>query len=410
MMSHIVLKNAEAALNVELDYRGDVSLLHQPRRTLLISRGERNPNPATPWIGATISAVEKLVGDGEVLVTGFGRLAYDLALWVCQKINGHAIVVLEHPPNVEHGLNQYLPTRHLLCWPRLPQMCRERKSLKKKERMLQRDLLMGWISDRAYAIHVRPSGQMAEIARLLQTRRCLVEGSATVQAAHGTKRPSEHNVSNFQSVAKDSANRRDAGAPGIQWGKSAGNTAYLTHFTREPDGAWPGEDRQDYLKWLCSGVSHAPRDSFAALCRILTEKRVRACGRLIGNSDPMVCLTACSPQEVVSLRRWRSGLMRWSFTSYGVAISKEVLLGLGAKPVLYTTLEIMRATPPGERRFMQLQHSKAGDWSLEEEWRIEGDIDLSLLNPSDMIAVVTTMSEVAFIRNAFGIDARIVNE
>ena len=386
-MSQHILEQASAALGVRLVHSGDLALIGQaPRRALLVSRGARNPTPDTSWLAHTIAATAHLHAKGEILVSTAGRVAGDVALWSCAKTNGRTIVVLDKAPKTEDGLADILPPRHLLIWPE-----HNAKRRSKKENLLCRDLLLGWLADCAYAIYVRQSGNMARVVSLLNERRCAVEnwGRVELYSAKIGRKGKVKDSGQFEELA--------GWKPALQ--------DYLTHFTREPDGAWLGESRSAYLQWLCSGTPFSPRDAFATLCRILDERRLRACGRLMPGNSPMICFTELPPLAVKSLRRWRSGLVRWSFTPYGLAIRKQCIQRLGGKPVRYVPPEALKNVSASERSFIQPMNSGAEDWSAEAEWRIPGDVDLASISTDEMLAWVETPEQAAYISKMFGIAA-----
>lgn len=383
-MPHPVLKAAEAELGARLDHRGDLALLDGPRRCLLISRAEKTPRPDSPWIRATVEAVRVLLSRGETLVSGAGRTGYDAALWVCAENSGRAIVALAAEPGSCDDLPGILPRRHLLVWLReSPKDTAAAQAL--------RDRLMGELADRAFAIHVRKSGNMAALAARMGERNIPVESFKSA----GSPAPPVIALAQFETGTL--ADRRIL--------PDANGWDYLTHFTREPDGAWPGEERGAYLRWLCAGVPFAPRDAFGALRRILSEKRIRACGRLMPGGAPMVCFTALHPTQTIPLRRWRSGLLRWSFTRYGLAIRKGALQRYAAQAVLYQTREAMQSAPLDARRFMQLQKSGKYEWSAEAEWRAASDVDLSNVPAESLLALVATVHEASDITRCFGVRA-----
>lgn len=384
-MNHAVIDAAASALDATLDYHGDLALLDLPRRALLVSRGERHPQPDTAWVAAITAAVRQLVSGGETLVTGVDRVAYDAALWVCAQHGGAAILALASAPARSDEWRAFLPARHLLVWPQ--------QRVKRAAVRHARDLLVAWLVDRAYAIHVRKGGHMAELAALLAQRNCPVEAWPLPPA--GLKRAVRHA-------------RAGTSAPAIRRiAPQSGAWDYLTHYTREPDGPWPGETRGEYLRWLCSGPPFTPRDAFAGLCHILQEKRIRACGRLMPGRAPMVCFTACPPEQMAALRRWRSGLHRWSFTPYGLAVRKEKLIQLGARRVTYVSRNVLATAAPGTREFMQRERSGDYDWSQEAEWRVAGDADLSDIEPADMLVLVATPEEAQRVEKSASLRARI---
>ncbi|HYG75893.1 MAG TPA: hypothetical protein VEK08_12895 [Planctomycetota bacterium] len=348
-----------------------MSLLGGPRRCLLVSRAEKAPQPDTPWLRGTLLAVERIVAAKEALVTGAERLAWDAALLKCRKMQGRSIVVLDKPP----------------ADPASPLFCDDFLTVYPLEPVEPqiRDRLIGLLADRAYAIQIRKNGNMAAVAAELAARGCSVESIPALPPAP------------IATTESAQAETKDPLPPPADW-------PWLTHYTRAPDGQWPGESPQDYLNWLCDGSS-LPRDSFAALCRILSERRLAACGRLMPGNTPMVCFTELHPGFVAPLRRWRRGLRRWTFTRYGLAIRRETLIGLGARRVEYVTKDVLSAAAPEHSKYMQLERSGDYDWSAEKEWRIAGDVALSEIRTVDLLALVTSQAEKAILQQRFSISA-----
>ncbi|HEY3324571.1 MAG TPA: hypothetical protein VGP72_29230 [Planctomycetota bacterium] len=383
-----ILAAAAAHLGAALTCRGDMSLLEKPRRCLLVSRGERTPQPDTPCIRSLVKETQKLAAADEVLVCGAGRTAFDAALWTCSQSGGAAIIVLTAAPGAKDSWRELIPQRHLLVWPLAGTEARPTSPPEFGPHW--RDLLMGQLSNRATAIHVRRSGHMAEVSAALVARGCKVDDPPQMPAAPTPRMEPEPTVLGSGSLQIPEG-----------W-------EFLTHYTREPDGQWPGESRSDYLRWLCSGAPFEPRDGFAALCRILKEQRLRACGRLMPQSTPMVCFTARRPDEVLALRRWRRGLLRWTFTSHGLAVRTSALELLGARPVLYASEKELRGVPPETRRFMQPHHTGRQDWAAEAEWRVAGDVDLTRVAKSEMLAVLSSAAEADHIQSDFGVTSIII--
>ena len=381
-MPNELIEKAGAALGIRLAHSGDLNLLNSRRRALLVSRGARRPDPLAPWVTQTAAATKLLLAQGEVLVTSAGRTAYDVALFACFKARGSAIVVLESPPTPDDEWRKYLPRHHLLIHPVEPPDPETAAS--------RRDLLIGCFADCAYAIHMRDAGNMAKTAGLMFRQGALLEPFHMPPAAQKAPPPKNDKIHIPEGSALDES----------AWD-------YLTHFTREPDGPWPGEERAEYLEWLCAGGDSAPRDSFATLCRILREGKIRACGRLMPGLAPMVCFTALSPAATSRLRVWRRGLLRWSFTPYGLAIKSGARDELGANPVRYASATEIRNAPPGERRYMQRERSGQLDWTRENEWRAAGDVNLSRIPRGKLLALVETPAQLQHIQDTFGIAAAI---
>ncbi|MBE7467230.1 MAG: hypothetical protein HS116_27465 [Planctomycetes bacterium] len=348
---------------------GDLALLDAPRRMLLISRTPRGTEPGTPWVRAVVECVRASAAAGEALVTGLGREPYDLALEACREAGGAAIVVLEAPLGEDKHLKDaeaWLPARRLIVAPLGASSKREARAL--------RDRRIAELADRASVLAVRKGGNMAAVEAELGTRGVALDRSYQIGEAEmrGAPKPAPWSPSNLRTF--------DA------WD-------YLTHYTREPDGVWPGETYAEYLSWLLHGAPGRPRDAAAALRRILGQQRILGSGRLMPAREPMVSFTARPPQELPELIRWRKGLRRWTFRPYGVAIRKAALEALGARPVRYLPYEALTELPDAERRFAQLCAPLDADWSVEAEWRLPGDLDLSALSPAEWFALTPERGE-----------------
>ena len=179
----------------------------------------------------------------------------------------------------------------------------------------------------------------------------------------------------------------------------------LTHYTREPDGAWPDETRAQYLEWLARGPLDSRREAPDALRRILATGVIAASGRLMPGAAKMVSFTARTPAEVLTLHRWRKGLRRWDFRPYGVAVRRDVLESLGARPVAYLPEVELGRLAAEARLFAQRHEPPRCDWSGEAEWRLPGDLKLASLPREAVRILVPTRAEAAVFGAEFGYEA-----
>jgi hypothetical protein len=189
-------------------------------------------------------------------------------------------------------------------------------------------------------------------------------------------------------------------APGLQ--PSASEWDFLTHYTREPDGPWPGEGRAAYLEWLACGPLDGRREAADALRRILSQGRILGSGRLMPSRTPMVSFTARPPEALADLMRWRRGLRRWTFRPYGIAVRREALAALGARPVRYVSEEELKRLSPAARKFAQKHAPPRADWSDEAEWRLPDDLDLTALPRAAVKILVPTTDEARAFAAEFG--------
>ncbi len=188
---------------------------------------------------------------------------------------------------------------------------------------------------------------------------------------------------------------------------SADGWDFLTHTTRACPGPWPGQSREDFLDSLLDARPDADHSPLAALSRIIAERRLRASNRTIRGKFPVVSFTAVPLAELPRLRTFRSHRARWDFEPYGIAIRREWLEHLGARPVVYGDGPLWERLPVTDRPFFQLLRRTPTvqpfnrstiqpspiDWSREREWRVLGDVDLSRATAEQVIVFVPSETE-----------------
>lgn len=361
-------------------HSGENALFVRPRRALLLSRTPRRPVPATPWVTAVRQAVETLAASGEVLVTGADRAPEWVALAACRQYGGAALVVCAAEPSEAQlsALEALLPERRLLIWPREGTDEADGAALPLRDRMLAE------FADCAHVIRVRKTGNMAMVAGRLRARGCEITSRFAVPAPQPEK------------LAAVELKVSAGAAPGA-W-------PWLTHYTREPDGLWPGETLVEYARWLAFGPPEGRRDACDALRRMLVQRRIVASSRLLPGGASMVSFTACPAEALGTLMRWRPGLRRWTVRPYGLAVRREALEALGARPVRYAPKTVLESLLEAERRFAQRD-----DWAHEAEWRVAGDVDLRALPLQALRAVALNADEAARLHAEFGIEALALN-
>jgi len=144
------------------------------------------------------------------------------------------------------------------------------------------------------------------------------------------------------------------------------------------------------------------------LQRILTEATIRGTSRLTRGPIPVVSFTERLPQDLGAIRKWRSGLLRWSFEPYGLGVPKRILLELGARPVVYCDEHELLSATSEELPFMQIRKTARTEWSGEQEWRLRGDLDLNLVALDQLLIIVRSQQESGIIEERFGCNVVIV--
>ncbi|HBZ54837.1 MAG TPA: hypothetical protein DEO88_05485, partial [Syntrophobacteraceae bacterium] len=151
---------------------------------------------------------------------------------------------------------------------------------------------------------------------------------------------------------------------------------YLYHYTRACPGPWPGQTEFEYLASVLDGEPSCGHSALDTLVRILTEGRIRGSHRLVRGLRAVISWTSRPPQELSAIRHWNRALGRWTFEPYGLAVNRQCLRKLGAKPAVYGADALFERLPPQERFRFQVGNASRSLWRREREWRLLGDLQL----------------------------------
>ncbi len=137
------------------------------------------------------------------------------------------------------------------------------------------------------------------------------------------------------------------------------------------------------------------------LLRILAEGRIRGSHRLVRGLEAVISWTSRPPQELAAIRHWNRTLGRWTFEPYGIAVNRQWLRNLGAKPAIYGADAVFERLPRHERFRFQVGDSIRALWRREREWRLLGDLQLDpsmdvLVLAPDAAAMERIAGEVTF--------------
>jgi hypothetical protein len=174
--------------------------------------------------------------------------------------------------------------------------------------------------------------------------------------------------------------------------------AYLTHWTREARGAWPGQSEDEYLDALLRGDPDVDRSALAALRHIVGDEMIRGGSSTIRGATPVVCFTEVPPGGWSARRVFRPHRGTWDYESYGISIRRSLLEQFGARPVYYGSDQDWEKLSDAERPFFQLRFTRRTsaariDWSDEREWRLPGTLDLRRVPSNQAVLFVPSRDE-----------------
>jgi hypothetical protein len=235
-----------------------------------------------------------------------------------------------------------------------------------------------------------PSGLVDQLVQAGATRWTIAPPPSSV-SSRGSFRPEQNETASSSPLICDSQPLGD----------------FLFHWTRAAELNRQGAADQYLTKLLAASqrarisiqefvFNDSPQDRLERLLKtllqILAEMRLRASGRWTRDHRPVVSLTAQPLANWPEFRSFRAHLGRWDFEPCGLGLSREVILHLGGRPVIYGDELTYRELAGGEQTYFQLNCSRGPhrliDWTTEREWRVPDDIDLRLFGVQDAFVFV----------------------
>ena len=269
------------------------------------------------------------------------------------------------------------------------------------------DQLLIDVSDQVIALSVRTGGNLE---RILSSRLHQDASFSNVLLARGTGLVDDSVAERLEGLGAVSwhlleverldaspAATRDVSAPIIPVPDTNG-WMFLTHCTRRRIGAWPSQLDSDFLDDLILDRSGRDHSCFAALCRIVNQRRLLASAESIRGDSAVVCFSGIPLANLTTRRVFRAHRGRWDFEPYGICIRQQWLKQHGARPVIYGDEEDWQSLKPSDRPFFQQATSVQRDgseidWATEREWRHLYSLDLSDLSKHDAFLFVPGPSE-----------------
>lgn len=391
--------------------QGDRSLLSLTASAVLNSRKSRQVTPYDYWIGVTKERVRFAMEAGNAIVSSYGNLSYSLVTFLAKDFP--LILACDDVlpfMDSERKAVQFRSAYGDLFNPELTMLISSfppGRSPSRPNRLAERDQVVAALSSVLMIGEVRPEGNMAQILEIASRRQVQVIGDRPGEMCDRAAKELNNNVrvkSAGQSPPRQSG-PGGAGSNEVRWpdfGEFSGESSYLIHYTRSCPGPWPGQTMAQYCRSLIDGSEVSAHKAFDTLQRILDEKLIRGSNRLTRGTASAVSLTECLPNELSTIVTWRPGLIRWNFEPYGLAVQKNALMRLGARPVVYGTEETLRELPEDEKYLFQIKKTDEKDWTAEKEWRLAGDLLLAFIKPDDLVVIVPDPEEARIIENRFG--------
>lgn len=348
------------------------------------SRKPRQFHSDERWLQWSMALGYAIAQQGHTLCTSTGTIGYEAALFGAAMGGGKIKAFVTW--NEERSVADCIPahtTTNLLTTQIVPNSDRQLDVLRDRDVLDDADLVI--------AVAIRSGGYMEALLRtrffagkklqvvfpdegpLWRGTRSLLELGVPLVAKDLQQLVEER----LAKRSMDCRNEPDVLASIPAWNEAPLAEPTLAHFTRAADGPWSRQVRAEYLEDLWHGGWRGRRDARAALSRIVDSRKILASGRLIKQKFPVVSFTAVSPKRISELHRYRSHLLRWDFEPWGIVFDRDWLVKRGARPVKYLPSNAFAKLDPRDKPFFQKHEPPDCDYSAEEEWRIEGDLDFA---------------------------------
>jgi hypothetical protein len=101
---------------------------------------------------------------------------------------------------------------------------------------------------------------------------------------------------------------------------------------------------------------------------------------MVRGEAAVVSWSSHPPAELFAMRKWNRTLARWTVEPYGIAVRRDILRSLAAKPAIYGSEQVYsRLAEPEKYRFQLSRSTPSASWRHEREWRMRGDLSLDRL-------------------------------
>ena len=329
---------------------------------ILNSRQSRYPCGADTWVKNTVAAVKDAIERGCIVLSSSGMNTHELVLWAANRFGGEQLIVCPIGRNDdEQSTIDAIADNFRLDRDRARFRFVRATGRSMRETWRTRDEIMINIANRIYPISLRKESTLKEL--LAQRTNC--ETIRTFECEYAP-----HNVPQYE-LDFDAIEQQ---YPSQDW-------KYLTHWTHSHSGPWQHENKADYYEALINSGDENPRSARATLKRITETCKIAASSAMVRGDTPIVSFTEHAPATALKLLQWRTGLGRYNFEPFGVAVDKAAAQAMGTKPVIYGSEELYRSMPMRSKPFFQ-PDGKGGRWHSEKEWRYVGDFDLARLPES----------------------------
>ncbi|MBF0452186.1 MAG: hypothetical protein HQK75_15905 [Candidatus Magnetomorum sp.] len=350
---------------------------------ILISRQGLHPCRLTAWVSQTHKAIQWVKANHFNLCTSLGQTTWELTVFLAQKEGLHQRIVIpsKNPDDFECQKNRAVEQFQL-------DMKRVQFqavfSNDPKSVFYLRDYKIVSESDILIPISVRNKGHMDT----LMSKKHKDNPDALMKAFQ-----IDYQKKNSRIAYHVTADKRSQEIVHL-------SPEYLIHWTRASNTPWPTETKSDYFESIMQDKCY-PRHALATLENILTTGRLIASDRHMPQKIATVSFSALPPHKAMSLMHWRARYRQMSFEPYGIGIEKRYASMIGIHAVHY--YDRLKKKPGHIDPWLCQSTGTLSNWTLEQEYRCLGDLNLSGIPSEKLICFCYQKDEAENIQQKFGI-------
>jgi len=417
-----LLQSSRGPCPTVLFYKGSLDF-DRPLLAVFNSRKPRLASPHSNWLEALRSCLLSLDSRGIALAGSIGTLTYDLVCAHAWRSGLSQLLVAPGPLlNADRELLKRYGDESANRIPLLSCML-DSESCPKRQAQVCRDRILGALAHIHLVLEIRSRGNLSAVLEDIQANSPRPQfvldpeetnssnaGNRTLltkfsEHAHGFKLPgfpdfpSPNPVQTHLPVIKNSPRSSEwrSRPRGFYFSSLRGEIIwgnYLYHYTRASSGEWPGETYLEYLLNLLDAHALSGHSALETLIRILQEGLVRAGSKMVRCKAEVISWSSHPPGELFEMRKWNRGLARWTVEPYGIAVRRDILRSLGAKPAIYGGEQVYSRIAESERYRFQLSRSApSSSWRHEREWRVPGSLALNMIESDEGFVFVETKGE-----------------
>ena len=346
---------------------------------------------ADPWVKSTKKAFDEItqVSDCNIL-TSIELYTWEMVLFLASKKNCRVTVYVPENAKKSEVIEEFMLDEDAVDFVYVEGDYKGKNWWHKRDKAIIND------ADKIYAIWVREGGNIERNISELKAEDKIVE-------TYKVSNPIDETISQRYPKTLKLSELSDKVLNDSDWN-------YLTHWTHTSYAPWCFESKFEFYKSIINSHDVYSHNAFNSLKRILERKIICGSSKGAREGKRFVSFTALSPLGSLRFMRWRKGLGRFYWEPYGLAITIESAFQVGLRPVNYVAKKDYDKLPETLKDFYQPLRSRRYVWAYEQEWRLPGDLDLSLVPKESMLAIVRNKEESEELRKEFGIKTLALTE